>query len=257
MGSLLLLGTGASSGCPVICCSCPVCTSKDPKNRRSRASALVRIQDKTFLIDAGPDLRQQALTFDIPKIDGLIITHTHYDHIGGLEELRTYNFRQKKAIDCLLSMESLAAVQKLFYYLFEPRNGVMSFTSQFAFQPLSADRGEVLFCDVPIRYFSYRQSSMKVLGLRFGDLAYVTDIKDYPETIFDDLKGVSTLVLSALRFGKSDLQFSIDDAIDFASRVDAKLTYLIHMSHEIDYHHIASLLPENIKPAYDGLQLHF
>lgn len=257
MGSLLFLGTGASAGAPVIGCSCPVCTSSDPKNRRMRASALVRINSKTVLIDAGPDFRQQALTFGISAIDGLILTHTHYDHVGGLEELRSYNFMQKKAIDCLLSEESLHAVQKLFYYLFEPRDGKVGFTSRFTFHPLTEDRGESIFCDVPIRYFSYRQSSMKVLGLRFGDLAYVTDIKEYPETIFDDLQGLSTLVISALRFGKSELQFTIDDAIDFATKVGAKTTYLFHMSHEIDYHHIITLLPENIKAAYDGLEIPF
>lgn len=257
MGSLLLLGTGASCGSPVIGCSCQVCTSNDPKNRRLRCSSLLKTHGKTILIDAGPDIRTQALNYGIAKIDGLILTHTHYDHVGGLEELRIYNFMQEKPIDCLLSKESLSAVHKLFYYLFEPRATLTNFTSKFTFHPLSHDRGETTFCDIPIRYFSYHQSNMKVLGFRIADIAYVTDIKNYPETIFEDLHGVSTLVLSALRFGKSDIQFTIDDAVDFANKVGAKMTYLIHMSHDIEYHHIATLLPENIKPAYDGLELHF
>jgi phosphoribosyl 1,2-cyclic phosphate phosphodiesterase len=257
MGSLLFLGTGASSGVPVIGCSCPVCTSSDPKNRRLRASILIQMQQKTLLIDAGPDFREQALSHQITHLDGLILTHTHYDHVGGLEELRIYNFMQKMALPCLLSRESFQSVQKLFYYLFEPKQDRVNFTSSFDFHPLDDLRGVVQFLDLPIRYFSYEQSSMQVLGCRFGDLAYVTDIKHYPDTIFHDLEGVSTLILSGLRFGSSAMQFSIDEALDFAAKVGAKMTYLMHMSHDIEFTHIASLLPQNIRPAYDGLSISF
>lgn len=254
-GTLLLLGTGSSAGTPIIGCSCAVCTSQDPKNKRLRASALLQANGKSVLIDAGPDLRQQALRYPIKRVDGLILTHSHYDHVGGLEELRAFNFMQGGAIPCLLSHETFKAVKKLFYYLFEPRYGQQNYTSQFDFQPLRGDRGALEFCTLSLRYFSYLHSGMRVLGIRFGDLAYITDIKEYPETIFEDLAGVSTLVLSALRFTKSDIQFSIDEAVDFAIKSGAKRTYLIHMAHDIEYHHIQTLLPESIKPAYDGLTL--
>lgn len=257
MATLLFLGTGASSGCPVIGCSCATCLSQDPKNTRLRASALVRVHGKTLLIDAGPDMRKQALEYNIRSLDGLLITHSHFDHVGGLEELRIYNCMQQKPIPCLLSDASFSAIQKQFYYLFEPKNPSMNFTSQFDFHPQQDERGHLLFCGVQVRYFSYRHAGIKVLGYRFGDLAYITDIKEYPETLFEELQGVSTLVLSALRFGKSALQFSVDEACDFANKVGAKTTYLMHMSHEVEYHHIQTLLPDTIRPAYDGLEIEF
>ena len=255
-GSLLFLGTGSSAGVPVIGCHCRVCLSRDPKNRRLRASALLRWQDKTFLIDAGPDFRQQALLYDIRQIDGLLLTHTHYDHIGGLEELRIYSFRQKGGIPCLLSSSSYSEVKKLFYYLFEQDGEVKNYTSKFDFIPLDGD-GECIFLGLPIRYFSYSQGGMKVLGFRIGDLAYVTDIKNYSPSIFQELQGLSCLVLSALRFTNSNIQFSIDEAIDFAEKVGAKNTYLMHMSHDIEYSHLYNLLPASITLAYDGLELPF
>jgi phosphoribosyl 1,2-cyclic phosphate phosphodiesterase len=253
--TLLLLGTGSSTGTPIIGCRCAVCTSQDPKNRRLRASALLQAGGKSVLIDAGPDLRQQALTYDIKRVDGLILTHSHFDHVGGLEELRAYNFMQDGPIPCLLSKESFSSVKKLFYYLFEPRGDRQNYTSQFVFAPLKHERGLAEFCSLPIRYFSYVHSGIKVLGIRIGDIAYVTDIKEYPETIFEDLEGISTLVVSALRFTKSDIQFSIDEAVDFAEKVRPKETYLMHMAHDIEYHHLQTLLPPFIKPAYDGLKL--
>lgn len=261
MGSLLFLGTGASSGCPVIGCICPTCRSKDVKNRRLRSSALVKLGGKTLLIDSGPDIRQQALQYGISAIDGVILTHTHFDHIGGLEELRIYNFMQKQPLPCLLSAESYRSIQKLFYYLFCPKSehghGRVSYTSQFDFQVLHSGRGVTEFCGQKIGYFSYKHGGMSVLGVRLGDIAYVTDIKEYPETIFEDLAGVSTLIVSALRFGRSDLQFALDDACDFAEKTGAKMTYLMHMSHELEYTHIQTLLPDTIRPAYDGLELIF
>lgn len=257
IGSLLFLGTGASAGIPVMGCHCHVCTSHDPRNKRQRAAALIRYAGKNLLIDAGPDIRQQGLTFGLEHVDGLFLTHTHFDHVGGLEELRVFNFKQEVAIPCLLSEESLKEVKKLFHYFFEEHSQDKTIPAKFHFHTLPHERGEVLFCDLALRYFSYRQSQMKVSGFRLGDLAYVTDIKEYPDTIFEDLQGLSTLVLSALRFTKTRLQFSIDEAVDFAARVQAKKTYLIHMAHEIDHTHLQSLLPATIMPAYDGLEIAF
>lgn len=256
-GSLLLLGTGASAGIPVMGCSCAVCQSGDPKNKRYRASALVQCMGKTILIDPGPDLHQQAIRFGVNHIDGLIITHTHYDHIGGLEELRVFTFSRKTPIPCLLSLTSLVHLKKLFYYLFEPHAQDKTVPAKFDFIELEQDRGEVAFCDVPIRYFTYSQPSMEVLGYRLGDLAYVTDIKDYPDTIFEDLKNCKTLILSALRHTHSKLQFSVHEAVAFAQKVGAKTTYLMHMAHEIDHTHLEKLLPPSILPAYDGLEIAF
>lgn len=256
-GSLLLLGTGSSAGIPVMGCDCQVCASQDARNKRLRAAALVRCGGIKLLIDTGPDIRQQCLKFGITEVDGLFLTHTHFDHVGGLEELRVFNFKTQKPIPCLLSHDSLKEVKKLFHYLFEEHDKDKTIPAKYTFETFEHDRGAYTFCSLPLRYFSYTQSKMKVTGMRLGDLAYVTDIKEYPDTIFEDLQGLTTLVVSALRFTSSRLQFSIDEALDFSERVKAKKTYLIHMAHEIDHEHLQSLLPSNIVPAYDGLEISF
>ncbi|MCE5295166.1 MAG: MBL fold metallo-hydrolase [Chlamydiales bacterium] len=256
-GTFLLLGTGASAGIPVIGCPCDICHSTDERNKRKRASALICYEGKQILIDAGPDFHQQALQYDVKKIDGLAITHTHYDHIGGLEELRIFAYVRKAAIPCLLSQISLGHLKKLFYYFFDEHTADKTVPAKFDFITLPEKRGHVDFCGLPIQYFTYSQPNMDVIGYRVGDLAYITDIKEYPETIFEDLVGCKTLIISALRFGTTKLQFSIDEAVDFAKRVNAPMTYFIHMSHEIEHSHLESLLPANIRPAYDGLEIPF
>lgn len=238
-------------------CGCAVCLSHDAKNKRFRASALISFEGQNLLIDAGPDLHQQAIRFGIKHVDGLLITHTHYDHVGGLEELRVFSYRRKEPIACLLSPTSLMHLKKLFYYMFDEHRADKTKPSKFAFSQLEQKRANVTFCNLPLRYFTYSQPHMEVTGYRLGDLAYITDIKEYPETIFDDIKGVNTLIISALRFTPSDLQFSVDEAVDFAEKVGAKKTYLIHMAHEIDHSHIETLLPPSIRPGYDGLEIAF
>lgn len=256
-GKLLFLGTGASTGIPVIGCSCKTCTSENPKDKRLRTSALIRCSGKSILIDSGPDIRRQALAHHITTLDGLILTHTHFDHIGGLEELRTYNFIQKAPISCLLSQESLNDLKQLFFYIFSEKMHGKNFTSEFDFQLLSQPSGEVELNGLPVRYFTYSQGEMKVLGLRFGDLAYFTDIKQYTNEIFEFLKGVSTLVISALRFTPSHLHLTIDEAIDFVKQTGVNKSYFIHLSHEIEHEYVESLLPTHVHLAYDGLEIPF
>lgn len=256
-GSLLFLGTGASTGIPVIGCSCKVCSSLEEKDKRLRSSSLVRYEGKNYLIDVGPDIRRQALKYAINSLEALIITHTHYDHIGGLEELRIYNFIQKKPTPCLVTQESLNDIKHLFYYLFAEKVKGQNHTAQYDFQTIEAAKGETSISGLPICYITYYQGEMKVLGLRFGDLAYLTDIKNYTEDIFSFLEGVKTLVVSALRFTPSHLHFTIDEAIDFAGRVGAPKSYFIHLSHEIEHAHVQSLLPIGMYLAYDGLEIPF
>ncbi|MDB6080964.1 MAG: metal dependent hydrolase of the beta-lactamase superfamily [Chlamydiia bacterium] len=254
-GSLLFLGTGASSGIPVIGCTCVVCTSSNPKDRRLRTSALIKYNGKNFLIDAGPDIRRQALQHQINTIDGLFITHPHYDHVGGLEELRVYNFIQKSAIHCMLHTESLEEVKKLFYYLFSPSIEGQNHTSQFDFIPVTNQTGECNFEGLQVRYFCYVQGNAKVLGLRIGDLAYFTDIKSYTDEIFEFVKGVKTLVVSALGFTPSRVHLTVEEAVAFAERSGAEKSYFIHLAHEIEHNYVESLLPQGMHLAYDGLEI--
>jgi phosphoribosyl 1,2-cyclic phosphate phosphodiesterase len=251
----LFLGTGASAGVPIIGCPCAVCHSANPRNQRLRPSGVLTVGSTKLLIDVGPDFRQQALRYGIQHLDGLLLTHTHYDHIAGIDELRVLNFRQKKPFPCLLSKESHADLSTRYYYLFKPSKEGESYTAQLAWHILPASQGEIEFLGVQIWYMSYSQGGMKVNGFRVGSVAYVSDIRNYDESIFAALHGVDTLVLSALRAEPSHVHFSLQEAASFAHRVGAKRTFLTHLSHAIESDAAESLLPPDVRLAYDGLEL--
>ena len=254
---LLFLGTGASSGVPVIGCTCDVCRSKSPYNKRDRPSILLTINQKNILIDPGPDFRQQALKFGIKHLDAVIITHTHYDHIGGLDDLRVFYFIEKKPIHCLLSQDSYDEIKlRHFYHFIEPKTH-NSKTVKFEYLVLQNARGDIDFHGLPIRYMTYYQGDMPVLGLRIGNLAYVTDIRLFDQTVFEDLKGVETLIVSGLRHSPSPMHFSLQESIDFSKKVGAKAVYINHIGHELEHEKTNAFLPEHVNLSYDGLELEF
>lgn len=252
-GSGLFLGTGSSAGIPVVACRCEVCRSHNSKNKRLRPSILLQLEDKFFVIDPGPDFRQQALMYHIDHLDGAIISHIHYDHSAGLDELRSYYFVSGEPMPCLVSKPTMDDLKVRYHYLMEPPLEGGSLSARVEFQILQADRGKTTFQGAKVQYFTYSQADTSVNGFRFGDFAYVTDIRSYPDTLFQDLQGVHTLILSALRYTPSHLHFSVDQAIDFAHRVQAKRTFLTHIAHEIEHERCSSYLPEDIVLAYDGL----
>lgn len=256
-GSFLFLGTGGSAGVPMIGCKCPVCLSENPHNKRTRPSGLLKVGGKTLLIDTGPDFRFQALLHEINHLDGVLITHAHFDHVGGLDDLRTYYLLQKVILPILVSIETLDSLKKRYDYLFREKSWGMSLAAQLHFQVLENDHGQTQFCDVLLSYVSYGQGAMKVNGYRFGDFAYISDIKNYPESIYEDLDGVKTLVVSALRSEESMMHFSIDDAVAFGKKVGAKQTYFTHIAHEVDHEKTNATLPSGFQVAYDGLKLEF
>lgn len=241
-----VLGSGGSMGVPIAGCECPVCISGHPENVRLRPSIRIEHNDKTYVIDMGPDFRQQALKYHIKHIDGVLVTHTHYDHIAGFDEIRPYHFRQQIAIPVLLAKEAYEDLGVRFYYF--PDDHV-------DYNVLDELSGQLNFAGLPLTYFSYTQAGMRVIGYRFKKFAYVTDIQNYEDDIFDHLKGVETLILSALRWTKSRVHFTIDDAIAFSEKVGVKRTYLTHIAHDLDHQETNERLPEWVRLAYDGLQL--
>lgn len=244
-------------GIPVVGCHCEVCRSSSPFNKRLRSSALLEVFGKNFLIDAGPDFRMQALRAGLDTLDGMLLTHAHHDHTGGLDELRAFYLRTRRSLPCLLSDDTLRDVKSRYQYIFDPDPNYPALLPHFALRMLPDERGEIDFEAMRVRYFTYTQLSMAVNGFRFGDLAYVSDISHYPETIFEDLEGVRCLVLSALRFQPSPMHLTIDQAIAFAERVKAESTWLTHLAHELDHDRANGYLPPSVRLAYDGLAVNF
>ncbi len=245
--TFVFLGTGASAGVPVIGCRCPVCLSKSFGNVRLRSSGLLEVGSKRFVIDTGPDFREQALKENIDHLDGVLLTHTHFDHIAGIDDLRIYFARSQKPMPCLLSQESRQNLRERYAYL----------ENQFAFQVIEEENGRVEFEGMFLQTMSYRQGKMGVVGYRFGDFAYVSDIRVYDEAIFKYLSGLSVLVLSALCFGTSHAHLTVEEAIEFSKRAKAQKTYLTHTSHLIDYESANRHLPPEIRIGYDGLRIPF
>ncbi|MFQ5730228.1 MAG: MBL fold metallo-hydrolase [Waddliaceae bacterium] len=256
-GQLIFLGTGGSMGVPVIGCHCEVCRSESSNNKRLRPSALLHMNQKNIVIDAGPDYRLQALKYNINHLDGVIFTHAHHDHTAGIDDLRAYYMHTGQVISCLLSNETVDDLRSRYHYIFANNKSKHQLTTSITLQVLERGRGEVSFLGLQVGYFTFEQAGMTVNGFRFGNLGFVSDISRYPESIFEDLEGIDILVLSALRFEPSPLHFNIDEAVDFSQRLGVKETWLTHIAHEVDHEKTNAYLPSNIQLAYDGLSLDF
>jgi phosphoribosyl 1,2-cyclic phosphate phosphodiesterase len=240
----LFLGTGASVGVPMIGCHCAVCASSDEKNRRLRASGLLTVGGKKILIDCGPDFRQQALKYSIEHLDALLITHTHYDHVAGIDELRAYHYQKKRPLRCFLSRESYEEIKKCSGYLWP----------HLEYECLDHE-GTFSLDGITIGYVSYTQRKMQVTGFRVGSFAYISDIREFDPKIFSQLKGVETLAVTAIDVRPSTAHFSVGEATHFARKVGAKRTWLTHIAHHLDHEQLNRLLPPDIRMGYDGLAI--
>lgn len=249
-----MLGCGTSTGVPVVGCECAVCRSEDARNQRSRASLWLRWRDQTgatrsVVIDTGPDFRRQALRERIARLDSVLFTHAHADHIMGLDDVRPYNFRQHSSIRCFGSQSTLQQVRRTFAYAFDGPSeggGVPHLDLQPVAEPFELFGEEVI--PIPVLH-----GSLGVFGFRVRDLAYVTDISELPASSCELLEGLDVLVLGALRYRPHPTHFSIGEAVDCARRLRPKQTYLTHLAHDVDATDLAVALPAAIELGYDGL----
>ena len=249
---LTFLGTGTSQGVPMIGCGCEVCLSKDPRDQRLRSSVLVEHEGLTILVDAGPDFRQQMLHAGVSHLDAIILTHNHKDHTGGLDDIRAFNYLEKKASQIYCEKYVEDSLRMEYSYAFEeikypgaPEWDVHIIDEK----PFSINGVEI----IPIRGMHYK---LPVLGFRFGNIAYCTDMNHIPEEEFSKLMGLDHFIINTVRYGKHISHFSLEEAVAVAQKVGAKHSWLTHLSHQLPcYTDLAAELPEGILPAYDGLTI--
>jgi len=249
---LTFLGTGTSCGVPVIGCQCEVCQSADPHDQRTRCSVLVETDETRLLIDCGPDFRQQILPMPFRKIDGILITHSHYDHVGGMDDIRPYC--QFGEINVYADPVARKGMLEMLPYCFAenrypgvPAIGLHEIHKHEPFR----------IGDLDIMPIEVMHGKLPILGYRIGKLAYITDMKTIEEGEYPYLVGTELLVVNALRFTKPHHSHQlVDDALAFAHRVGAKQTLLIHVCHDIGLHEsVNRLLPEGVQLAYDGQEV--
>ena len=245
---LTFLGTGTSCGVPTIGCQCYTCTSKDPHDKRLRCSALVETETTRILIDCGPDFRQQIMPQPFRKIDGILITHAHYDHMGGMDDIRPYC--QFGEINVYADPIAKAGLLQMLPYCFAehryPGVPAIQLHEIHKHEPLRIGDLEVM----PIEVMHH---DLPILGYRIGKLAYITDMKTIDEGELDYLQDVETLVVNALRQKPHHSHQTLAEAVDFAKRIGARQTWLIHSSHDIGRHEeVNASLPSDIQMAYDG-----
>lgn len=250
------LGTGTSVGIPVVTCDCAVCASEDPRNRRLRASLLLEwpaedAPDGTarLLVDTATDLRQQALRAGIDRIDGVLYTHAHADHVLGLDELRIYNFVHRRPIPLFGTEETLEAIQRMFAYAFDPTGvGVPRLKPR-----VVGSRAEILGMIVELP--RVRHGEGEVLAVRIGGFAYVTDCSGIPDPAAERLRDLDLLVIDALRRKPHRSHFSLDQALAEIERLAPRRALLTHLSHEFDHAALEEELPDGVAVAHDGQQL--
>ena len=275
---LTFLGTGTSHGVPMIGCGCEVCKSADPRDKRLRSSVFVEYEGLQILVDAGPDFRQQMLRAGISHLDAILLTHNHKDHTGGLDDIRAFNYLEQRASEIYCEKYVEESLRMEYGYAFAekkypgaPEWHVHNIDSE----PFTIQAGgpyEVLTWShgkgylrsmagqddpvrtaevIPIRGMHYK---LPVLGYRFGNIAYCTDMNQIPESEFEKLHGLDHFVINCVKYGKHITHFSLEEAVEVAKKVGAKHSWLTHLSHQLPcYEVLQAELPEGIHPAYDGL----
>ena len=252
MTELTFLGTGTSQGVPMIGCGCDVCRSTDPRDKRLRSSVLVRHEGLTILVDAGPDFRQQMLREGISKVDAILLTHNHKDHTGGLDDIRAFNYMEKKAAEIYCEKYVEDSLKMEYSYAFAENRypGAPEWNVHIIDeQPFDINGVEI----VPVRGYHFK---LPVLGFRFGNIAYCTDMNHIPDEELTKLRGLDHFVINSVRRGRHISHFSLEEAIATAGKVGASHSWITHLSHQLPPHEeLLRELPTSIQPAYDGLRL--
>ncbi len=254
MGTITFLGTGTSHGVPMIGCKCDVCLSSDPRDKRTRTSLLIEYRESRILIDAGIDLRQQALREGMDRLDAIVFTHTHADHVFGLDEVRRFNDLSTPTLPVYASRDSIEDIRRVFSYVFDsPKvHGGIPSIELIPVDTEPFEAGELRMQPVPILH-----GARRILGFRFGRVAYLTDCSGIPEESMALLEGLDLLILDALRDRPHPTHFSLEQACEAARKTGARRTLFVHMSHQLGHASTNARLPESMQLAYDGQKEEF
>ena len=248
---LTFLGTGTSTGVPTLACRCPVCTSSDPRDKRTRPSVLLEFDGRAVVIDTAPDFRQQALREGMERLDAVLFTHTHADHVLGLDDVRVFYFRQRVPIPIYASGRSMDDIRRIFTYIFDqtyPYGGIAKLDPHIIDGPFDL-WGERL---VPLPVL---HGNLPVLGFRFGKTAYVTDFSAIPDSTIPLIEGLDVLVLDALRHKPHPTHSSLEQSLDWVERLKPRRAFFTHIAHELGHEATNAALPPHVRLAYDGLKL--
>lgn len=250
---LLFLGTGTSAGVPMIGCHCAVCRSTDPRDQRTRCSVIIRYDDVQVLVDTSPELRLQCVANGIDRVEAVVFTHAHADHIMGLDDLRRFNAVRRGPLDVFSDDATQRVLEQCFGYAFvEPAPQARLFRPHLVRHRIDGPFaiGGVTWTPVPLRH-----GDLDVLGFRVGKLAYCTDVNEIPEASFGLLAGLEVLVIDGLQWTTHATHFSLEQAMAAARRIAARQTWFTHMSHQVMHAETDARLPETMRLAYDGLRI--
>ncbi len=247
---ITILGTGTSQGVPLIACECRVCKSEDPRDKRLRSSILVEDAHTSVVVDSGPDFRQQLLRVGQKKLDALLFTHEHKDHIAGMDDIRAFNYIQGRPVDIYATEQVQTAIRREFHYAFD----AIRYPGVPELKLHTIDRtpfiiGTIRFTPILVKHYM-----LDVFGYRIGDFTYITDAKTIPESEFELMKGTKVLVINALRREQHVSHLTLNEAIQVIERIQPEVAYLTHLSHQMGTHEeVNRELPPNVFCAYDGM----
>jgi phosphoribosyl 1,2-cyclic phosphate phosphodiesterase len=251
--SITVLGSGTSSGVPTIGCECKVCTSDDPRDKRLRPSILIGYQGRNILIDTTPDFRQQALRAQISRIDAILFTHSHADHIMGLDDVRPFNFRQRSSIPIYASEEHIENIRQSFHYIFNDQS-----ENESAIPRLTCH----VFDETPLTLFGLDIQPLRlahgygtVYGFRFGRAAYLTDHSDIPQRTMEQLQGLDVLFLDALRHRPHPTHSTVERSLRSVELLEPRRAFFTHICHDLPHCRTEETLPPHVRLAYDGLEI--
>lgn len=252
---ITLLGSGASSGVPIIGCDCAVCLSPNPRNKRSRVSLLVEMQGKKILIDTSPDLRLQCLREGIKTVDAILYTHAHADHIHGIDDIRALNFHHGGPLPCYADAPTLAELHERFGYVFKPPIPEYGWFRP-SLIPHQITPGEAFEVE-GIRILPFRQLHGRVdsIGYRIGDVAYSTDVKSFPPESEPFLQGLKLWIVDCLKLEPSPTHTHLPLALEWITKFTPERAILTHLAHELEYESLKNTLPAGVEPGYDGLSV--